>query len=169
MKIDEQKRQQLEEIYLYFFHHEKIQQMKAVEMHRGSNTFIHSFRVAKVAVKRALRHKKVDLETLLVGAILHDYYLYNWRTDRSKLKKHGKNHPKIAANNAKADFDVTNEVQDVIKQHMWPINLKEFPKTREARIVNLADDHVALLESMTSRKYKVKRMDKYMEHISRLF
>ena len=138
-------------------------------MHRGSNTFIHSFKVAKVAVKRALRHKKVNLESVLIGAILHDYYLYNWRTDRSKLKKHGKNHPVIAAENAKADFAVSEDIQKIIRQHMWPINLKEFPNSKEARIVNLADDHVALKESLTSRKYKAKRFEKDMEFISHLF
>lgn len=169
MRIDSQKRKELEDIYLYFFHHEKIQQMKDVEMHRGSDTFLHSFKVAKLAIKRASRHKNINLESVLIASILHDYYLYDWRRDKSKRKRHGKNHPFIAANNAKADFDITDEIQNIIKQHMWPINLKQFPKTKEARIVNLADDHIALQEALTSRKYKEKRKQKYMDYLSHLF
>ena len=169
MRIDDKKREELESIYLYFFNHEKTQKMKDVEMHRGSNTFLHSFKVAKLAVKRALRHKNVNLESVLIAAILHDYYLYDWRRDRSKRKRHGKNHPFIAANNAKIDFDITEEVQAIIKQHMWPINLKDFPKTKEARIVNLADDHIALKEALTSRKFKAKRYEKDLAYVSNLF
>ena len=169
MKISEQEKQELEELYQYFFNNEKIQKMKDVQMHRGSDTFTHSFKVAKLSIKRGLRHKKVDLKTLLVGAILHDYYLYDWREDKSKLKRHGKDHPYIATINAIEDFGIDKEVQKVIKSHMWPINLKEFPNTREARIVNLADDTVAFIEAMTSRKFKSKRKEKTLNKLSKLF
>ena len=169
MKITETEKKELEEIYDFFFNHEKASKMKEVEMHRGSNTFIHSFRVAKLAVKRGLRHKKVNLKSILIASILHDYYLYDWRRDSSKKKRHGRNHPYIAANNAKVDFDITEDVQKIIKSHMWPINFKEFPNTKEARIVNLADDSIALREALTSRKYKAKRLEKTKLYISNLF
>ena len=64
MRIDSQKRKELEDIYLYFFHHEKIQKMKDVEMHRGSDTFLHSFKVAKLAIKRRLTVANTPDETL---------------------------------------------------------------------------------------------------------
>ena len=169
MKISAEQRQELEDIYSFFYHDEKIAKMKDVSMHRGSNTFIHSFLVAKVAIKRGLRHKNVNLKAILIAAILHDYYLYDWRRDRSKLKRHGQNHPYIAARNAKADFDITDEVQHIIQAHMWPINIREFPKTKEARIVNLADDHVALKEALTSKRYKRKHLEKTMIKIQTLF
>lgn len=169
MKINEAQKKRLEDIYSSFYNDEKIQKMKGVEMHRGSNTFLHSFQVAKLAVKRALRKRRANLEAVLIASILHDYYLYDWRRDRAKKKRHGRNHPYIAANNAKVDFDITDEVQKIIKSHMWPINFKEFPNTKEARIVNLADDHVALKEALTSRKYKKKRLEKTQNFIKTLF
>ena len=169
MKISFEEKQELEAIYQSFFTNEKIQRMRDIEMHRGSDTFTHSFKVAKTAIKRALRHKKVDLKAVLVGSILHDYYLYDWRKNRSLLKKHGKNHPKIAATNAKKDFDIDEFVQSIIKAHMWPINFKDFPNSKEARIVNLADDHIALKESLTSRRFKAKRKEKYENYIKSLF
>ena len=122
-----------------------------------------------MAIKRALRHKKGNLENILLGAILHDYYLYDWRTDKSKMKKHGSAHPYIAAENAKNDFDATDEVQKIIKSHMWPINLKEFPNSKEARIVDWADDHIALLEFLTSKRFKQKRLEKTYKSIETLF
>lgn len=169
MKVSEEQKKHLEDIYSHFYNDEKIQKMNDVEMHRGSNTFLHSFQVAKLAVKRALRKRHANVEAVLIASILHDYYLYDWRRDRAKKKRHGRNHPYIAANNAKVDFDITDEVQKIIKSHMWPINFKEFPNTKEARIVNLADDHVALKEALTSRKYKKKRLEKTQNYIKTLF
>lgn len=169
MKITETEKRELEEIYSFFFNDEKVQKMKDIPMHRGSNTFNHSFLVAKVAIKRGLRHRRVNLKSILIASILHDYYLYDWRRDRNKLKRHGKNHPYIAAKNAKADFDVTEEVQKIIQAHMWPINFREFPRTKEARIVSLADDHVALKEALTSKRYKKRRSEIIAKNIQKLF
>lgn len=169
MKITETEKRELEEIYSFFFNDEKVQKMKDIPMHRGSNTFNHSFLVAKVAIKRGLRHRRVNLKSILIASILHDYYLYDWRRDRNKLKRHGKNHPYIAAKNAKADFDITEEVQKIIQAHMWPINFREFPRTKEARIVSLADDHVALKEALTSKRYKKRRSEIIAKNIQKLF
>ena len=169
MKISDKERKELEELYDFFLHHEKILRLKDIEMHRGSTVYIHSFKVAKLAVKRGLRHKNVDLKAILIAGVLHDYYLYDWRKDRSLLKKHGSRHPYIAAENAYKDFDVDEFVQKIIKSHMWPINIQEFPNSTEARIVNLADDTIALKESLTFRAFKKKRREKDENFIATLF
>ena len=86
MYISESEKAQLEEIYQAFLNDERILKMKEISMHRGSNCYIHSFKVAKLAIKRALRHRKGNLYTILIGAILHDYYLYDWRVDILRCK-----------------------------------------------------------------------------------
>lgn len=169
MKITPEYKQKLEDMYQQFLHDEKVMRMEKIPMHRGSNCYYHSFKVAKLAIKRGLRHKNVNLEVILIGAILHDYYLYNWREDKRLLKKHGKKHPYIAAQNAEEDFLVSDSVQKVIKSHMWPINITEFPDSKEARIVTLADKTIALREALTSKAHKQKRKDKYLKHIEKLF
>ena len=169
MKITEEKKEQLEKIYQAFLNNEKILRMKEISMHRGSNCYEHSFKVAKKAIKKSLSRKEVNLEVVLLGAILHDYYLYDWRKDRSKLKKHGKNHPNIAIQNATRDFDISDDVKKVIKSHMWPINIKDFPKSKEAKIVSLSDKAVTIRESLTSKKHKQKKREKYLSYISHLF
>lgn len=138
-------------------------------MHRGSNCYIHSFKVAKLAIKRALRHFKGNLETILLAAILHDYYLYNWREDHSKRNKHLTSHPYIAAKNAEKDFGIYEPVKAAIQSHMWPFNITEFPKTKEARIISLADKTIYLREIICSKKYKAKREQKYYKQIEKLF
>ena len=169
MRLSDEEKRELEELYQFFFNNEKIQKMKDIPMHRGSNTFTHSFLVAKLAIKRGLRHKKVDLKSILIASILHDYYLYDWRTQKEMRKRHGRKHPFIAAENAKKDFDISKDVEKIIKSHMWPINMKEFPNSKEACIVNLADDHVALREALTPKKFKEKRRDKLAKRIEKLF
>ena len=169
MKITIEEQNRLETIYQAFLKVEKILRMKDISMHRGSNCYLHSFKVAKKAIKKSLNRKDVKLEVVLLGAILHDYYLYDWRKDRSKLKKHGKNHPSVAINNAVKDFDISEEVKKVIKSHMWPINIKDYPKSKEAKIVSISDKAVTIGESLTSKKYKQKKLDKYLSYISHLF
>ena len=169
MKITQEEKDRLEEIYQTFLHDEKILRMKNIPMHRGSNCYLHSFKVAKLAIKNGLRHRHVSLETILIASILHDYYLYDWRKDKSKRKGHGRNHPFIAAKLAEDDFHISEEIKEVIHSHMWPINFKVFPKTKEARIVNIADTIVATIEAISSKRYKAKREAKYYAKISRLF
>ena len=169
MKISDEEKLELEEIYQAFLHDEKILRMKEISMHRGSNCYIHSFKVAQIAVKSALRHNKGDLRTVLVGSILHDYYLYDWRIDHSKMDHHLSAHPYIAAENAEKDFGIHEPIKKVIQSHMWPVNFSEFPETKEARIISLADKHIYVKEIVCSAKYKAKREEKYLRQISTLF
>ena len=169
MKLTIEEKNELEQIYQEFLNNEKILKMKEIPMHRGSNCYEHSFKVAKLAIHRGLRHKNVNLKAILVASILHDYYLYDWRKDDLKKKGHGNKHPYIAANNAKDDFGVDEQVAKIIKSHMWPLNIKEFPNSTEARIVSLADKHVATVEFSSSKKYKENKREKYLNNISSLF
>ena len=171
MYLSPEQKEKLESIYQSFLNDEKILRMKEFSMHRGSNCYEHTFKV----VKRAIHHveisskKNINPEVVLVGAILHDYYLYDWRVDRSKLKGHAKKHVQIALENASKDFDISKEVKEVIGTHMWPVNIKNYPKSREAKIVSINDKMVALCETLTSKRYKNKHRENYLKRISRLF
>ena len=169
MELSEERKQELETVYQSFLTNEKILKMKEVSMHRGSNCYIHSFKVAKLAIKRALRHKRGDLYIILVGSILHDYYLYDWRIERDKMKSHLANHPYIAAENALRDFRISEDIQKVIKSHMWPVNLTDFPNTREARIISNADKAVCIREFVSTKSHKKKKEADYLRQISKLF
>ena len=85
------------------------------------------------------------------------------------MKSHLRDHPYIAAENAERDFGIYEPIKKVIQSHMWPINFDEFPKTKEARIISLADKTIYFKEIMCSRKYKKKREEKYLSQTSKLF
>ena len=168
-ELDAKIQKELEEIYQQFFFNPLIQKMKEIPMHRGSNCFIHSFKVAKFAMRKAIKRKNYHLKAILIASILHDYYLYDWRSDRSKKKKHGRRHPFIAEANARRDFHIDSEVSEIIKSHMWPLTIKSFPKTKEAKLVNHADNVIATREFATSKAFKKKREQRYLKFIEKLF
>lgn len=171
MKLNKEEKKELESIYQTFLNDEKIMRMKDIPMHRGSNCYIHSFKVAKKAIRKAEKsHKKdLDLKIILIGAILHDYYLYDWRSDKSKKKKHGHNHPRIASENASIDFDISQDIKRIIETHMWPLTFREYPKSREAKIVSICDKAVTIGEFFVSPKNKEKMKDNYLSYVSKLF
>ena len=171
MKITEEQKTYLENLYQSFLHDEKIMRMKDIPMHRGSNCYEHVFTVAKKAIRRCRRscRKNLNLEVVLLGAILHDYYLYDWRVDREKRKGHGRKHQYIASENASKDFNISMEVKKVIESHMWPLNFHEYPKSREAKIVSFTDKEVTIRQALSSKKHKEKNREKYLRYIAHLF
>ena len=171
-ELTKEQKGELEELYQTFLHDEKIMRMQEIQMHRGSSCYIHSFRVAKLCVKKAARYNRYtfeDLKNVLVASILHDYYLYDWREHHELRKKHGRKHPLAACANAIRDFNIPTEVQDIIKSHMWPLTPKLYPKTKEAKLVNRMDNHIATREGLTFRAFKKRRHEKYLKMISHLF
>ena len=171
-ELTSEQKQELEDLYQSFLHDEKVLKMKDIQMHRGSSCYIHCFRVAKLCIKKTSKKKKYsmdDLKNVLIAAILHDYYLYDWREHHELKRKHGRRHPLIACDNAVRDFHISKEVQEIIKSHMWPLTLKHYPKTKEAKLVNRMDNHIAIKEALTFRAYKKRRHEKYSKMISHLF
>jgi hypothetical protein len=77
MKITEEQKQSLEKIYQAFLNDEKIIRMKNISMHRGSNCYIHSFRVAKRAIKRALGSFRKNINLISILVLLHSH-LYRY-------------------------------------------------------------------------------------------
>ena len=170
MTLTSERKEALEKTYQYYLHHEAILKMKDIPAHIGSNVYIHTFKVVKQVMKKAIKSRKnLDLENLLIAAIFHDYYLYDWRTTKERPHPHGKYHPGIAAENAKRDFNISEEAQRMIKTHMWPFNFFSLPKGKEARLLCNVDTWVALVECFVPRKQKNKKADKYLEYISTLF
>ena len=92
-----------------------------------------------------------DFVTLLIGAMLHDFYLYDWHDKDDTHKWHGYHHADTALANAIRYFEVNEEIQHIIWCHMWPLNISRFPKTKEARIVCFADKCCSIVETFCKR------------------
>ena len=90
---------------------------------------------------------------LIRGALLHDYFLYDWhdKYHRDVKHLHGFYHPGIALKNALKEYKLTEREKDIIKKHMWPLTVVP-PQCREAWIVTAADKYCSLLETMKFHK-----------------
>ena len=90
---------------------------------------------------------------LIRGALLHDYFLYDWhdRTRKDYQKLHGFYHPGIALRNAEKEYHLSGRERDIIKKHMWPLTIVP-PMCREAWIVTMADKYCSLLETLRLRR-----------------
>lgn len=118
---------------------DSIGHKKCTEYIQHGNTSIrqHTASVACLAVAIARKTPfKYDYQALVRGALLHDYFLYDWHKPHHGL--HGFTHASIALHNAAEDYAISPIEADIIKKHMWPLNVN-LPKYRESFIVTLAD------------------------------
>ena len=134
--------------------------LKEFIQHGNVTVFEHSIHVALCAIRlsRALGVRSKERE-LIRGALLHDYFLYDWHFADSPgnihPKLHGFYHPGIALKNAARDFVLTEREKEIIKKHMWPLTVKP-PRCREAWIVCLADKYASTLETLKLKKGKIR-------------
>ena len=92
---------------------------------------------ACVKLSRALR-LRVDERSLVRGALLHDYFLYDWHDPDPSHRWHGFRHPFTALRNAKRDFELTPVEENMIVSHMFPM-VPRLPRFRESVILCVAD------------------------------
>lgn len=123
--------------------------------HGTTTTLEHCLSVVSASCAIAERlHLRVNYKDLTVGALLHDFYLYDWHTHQDEGALHGFAHPGIACRNAAVRFHISPEVQHIIRTHMWPLTLRSVPHSREAVIVCLADKLCSVLETVSGfRRY----------------
>ncbi|MEE0955971.1 MAG: HD domain-containing protein [Eubacterium sp.] len=126
--------------------------MGQFSQHKTSNTLAHVCHVATVShkIEKAL-FLHVDEEALLKGAMLHDYYLYDFHQHPVSAYRHGTGHAVIALTNAEKVFPLNSKERNIIYSHMWPLNLTHIPKCREAWIVTVADKICAIEEMFLDR------------------
>lgn len=135
-----------------YLDHPEVRKMLQYKAHGKKSVFAHCISVVVASYKLNKKyHLNADLHTLLVGALLHDLYLYDWHDKPYSIRifeMHGYTHPEEARKNAVRIFDVDEKIQEVIKTHMWPLTLRSFPGSKEAAIVCIADKLVATRETL---------------------
>lgn len=122
--------------------------------HGGVSVYEHVVAVAVESCRMAdalARHGiAVDRPSLVRGALLHDYFLYDWHDPDPSHRLHGFRHPFFALRNAEDDFTLDERERNIIVRHMFPL-VPVPPTCREAWIVCGADKLVALRETLGSR------------------
>lgn len=128
-----------------------LQSSKNYIQHGNISVYEHSINVAVVCVWLASKMKvSIDLQALITGALLHDYFLYDWHVRSDDHRWHGIHHPKRAYQNAKRDFDIGLIESNMILSHMFPL-CPTLPLHRESWILFLADKICAIGETLFRR------------------
>lgn len=133
--------------------HSNFKMMKKHKHHKELSTYYHSIKVAYLSYLFVKKHSiKVELNTLVRGAILHDYYLYDWHIKDKKHNFHGLKHPKFAYENAIKDFKtLNNKEKDIILHHMFPLTIMP-PKSKEAWIVCYCDKKASISDYLYKKR-----------------
>ena len=90
--------------------------------HGTTSVYLHCVNVAYVSVQLALFLRlHVNYRALVRGALLHDYFLYDWHVPSETHRGHGFTHAHTALRNASRDFTLNAVERDVIARHMFPL------------------------------------------------
>lgn len=142
--------------------HEEFMKLKDY-FHHNSSIYEHVQKVAYLSYQ-ICKFLKLDYRSAARGAILHDFFLYDWRNhdvpDLSREKFHGIEHPTIALTNAKKHFSLNEIEEDIIKKHMWPLTLV-VPKYKESFIVSFADKYLSSKEFIG--EFKKRRKQRFLD------
>ena len=146
--ISDKDREEFKAIVKKVINNEKYRSMRNLKHHRFTSCYEHSINVAmKCYIYAKNNDMNVDIASLVRGALLHDFYLYDWLHAARGKWNHCYTHPRIALENAIKEFGDLNEIEkDVIVSHMWPLNFFQFPKYKESFLVCFCDKLCATKE-----------------------
>lgn len=127
----------------------RINETKNYIQHGSISVYTHCVNVARMSVKIAKWLPiQVNMDALVIGALLHDYFLYDWHEKRKGHHFHGFTHPGTALKNAEKEYELGDIERNIISRHMFPLTVVP-PMCREAWLVCLADKYCAVKETFS--------------------
>ena len=150
-KLPAKKEQKFRDILKETRENSRFDQNDQYIQHGTTTVKTHCINVAQTAYFMSHRlHIKVHERDLIRGALLHDYFLYDWHDKCIKNSIHGFTHPGKALKEASKDFELTKIEKDMIRSHMFPLTVRP-PKYREGVLLCIADKLCALQETIGGR------------------
>ncbi len=126
----------------------EVQKMSTFIQHANISCLEHSISVAYYSYLLCRRfHLHADCRSIIRGALLHDFFLYDWHVGSGRKGLHGFTHPKIALENAEEHFPLNDMERDIIVKHMWPLTVVP-PKYKESLVVSLSDKFCSVIETL---------------------
>ena len=79
--------------------------------------------------------------------MLHDLFLYDWRTHARETGEHfhAMTHPRAALLNAEKYFELNDLEREIILKHMWPVTLP-IPTNPEVLVIAYTDKYCGFVE-----------------------
>lgn len=137
-------------------HSKGMQREKQYLQHGTVTTYRHSVGVALLCLRLAKRLPfRVNTRALVRGALLHDYFLYDWHEPDKSHRLHAFHHAARAMRNAQRDFGLSRREQNMIHSHMFPLSLT-LPHYRESLILCAADKLCAIRETLPGAARRAK-------------
>ena len=125
-----------------------IQIQKQCLQHGKRTVFEHSLAVALMCLTiNEFLHLKLNERRLIRGALLHDYFLYDWHVKDKSHRLHGFRHPYFALENARKEYELDPVLEDMIVKHMFPL-IPIPPKYKESWVLCIADKICASKETI---------------------
>lgn len=148
MKLSKGEKQYFRDCSLELLKSEDVQLMGTFIQHANISCLEHSISVAyySYCLCRKL-NLNVDCRSIIRGALLHDFFLYDWHVTKNPRGLHGFKHPLTALENAEEHFALNDREKDIIVKHMWPLTLTP-PRYKEALIVSLSDKFCSIIETL---------------------
>lgn len=135
--------------------HEKVRLMKNFTQHGDVSCYEHCIMVCLYAYMYAKKLKlKINVKALVRGALLHDFFLYDWHDSAfTPDGLHGFSHPITAERNARNTFRLSEKERGIISNHMWPLTVTKIPNSTEGWLVCMADKYCSLKETLLKKPY----------------
>lgn len=120
----------------------EVQKMEQIRQHVNDASCLQHCLFVSYLSFLFCRRFHLDAVSAARGGLLHDLYLYDWRTHEGK---HATMHPITALVNATRLFPLNDKEKDIIVKHMWPLT-PSLPRYIESFVVSSADKLCALAE-----------------------
>ena len=131
----------------------EFNKLKLIE-HHGISRFDHALKVSYYSYKIA-KAMGLDYEGTARGGLLHDFFLSHEHRSKKDRFISTFTHPSKALETAKTHFMLSRKEEDMIRSHMFPINIS-IPKYLESWIISSVDKLVAVSEFAFKFKFKVR-------------
>lgn len=132
--------------------HEIVKSMKNFIQHSNIDCLEHSMTVSYMSYE-ACKRLGLDYRSAARGGLLHDLFLYDWHTTRTKEGLHGFTHPYTALYNARKYYELNSIEEDIIVKHMWPLTLR-LPRYKESVVVSMVDKYCSMAEIFSLERLK---------------
>lgn len=146
--------------------HSRLLVEKDFMQHGNTSCLLHSIAVAYYSYRIAMFLKPFTFyqRDLIRGALLHDYFLYDWHIPDSSHKWHGFFHPKKALEHAQQDFNLSKIEKDIIKKHMFPLTPVP-PRYKESLLVCVIDKICSIYEIFTMNAYSNQQIRTALDNV----
>ena len=148
MVLSEREKAYFSECVAELLRSDLVRQMDAFVQHADVSCLDHCISVAYTSLWLSSRLGiSVDRRSMIRGALLHDFFLYDWHEKNGRKGLHGFTHPRTALENAQRQFILNDLEKNIILRHMWPLTPIP-PKYRESFIVSFSDKFCSVVETL---------------------